>query len=393
MIMSGNDVTIIGKYGGLVEEKFLTAGLEKAADAENLLEEFLRQKILNEEFAEGQKLPSTLPWAKALKINDRRLQRVLSRLTAQGYLERRPRYGTYVRRRIGQPTVVILCGWPLVMEHLHFLRKIIELLIEELRVLNYQAEVIDNLFSVLTNNFEEQQQKVEKLRQRILEIEPVGYVECAFDLSRLPDLYPELERPLVSFYPTTSGGDVYIDEEEFLRESLKYLASKGRRKVLLIRNAGRLGTVHRATAVFWKSVEEFGFIRGTFRELYHGSSTDAMEEEAYRWMLQLIQSWKSLRKNYVPDCLLVADDIVMRGIAAALVHAKVRIPEDLIVVTKANESIRFQYGIPVVRCEGSLREVSLNLAHLLHDRIEKRKSIKAPILISKTRIVEPSLQP
>ena len=372
-----------------IESKFHIPGLHKEADVEQALEDVLRKRISSEQYAEGLRLPSTLPWAKALKINDRRLQRVLSRLTAQGLLERRPRYGTYVRRRVKQPTVVILTGWPLVMEQLHFLRKIIELLVEELKERQYEVEVIDDLFSLLTNDFDKQEIGVEKLRERLAQIDPAGYVECAFDLSRLPDLYPELERPLVSFYPTTSGGDVYIDDQDFLRESLKYLASKGCRKVLLIRNAGRLGPVHQATSVFWKAVEEFGFIRGTFRELYHGAATETMEEEAYHWMRQVITGWKTQRKNYIPDCLVVADDIIMRGIAAALIREKVRIPEDLMIVTKANESIRFQYGIPVIRCESSLREVSVNLAKLLHARIEKHRGVKSPILVTKTRIIEP----
>lgn len=372
-----------------IEKQFLFPNLHLEEDVEHALETLLRDKILDGEFADGLRLPSTLPWAKALQINDRRLQRVLSRLSAQGLLERRPRYGTYVRRRSGYPTVVILCAWPLIREHLHYLRKIIEFLTEDLQALKYQVEVVDDLFSLLTNNFDEQQHRVEQLRGRLSQINPAGYIELAFDLSRLPDLYPQLERPLVSFYPTSSGGDVYFDDQAFPRESLKYLASKGRRKVLLIRNAGRLGPLHHATATFWKCVEEFGFIRGSFRELYHGSITEELEEESYRWMLQLIQSWKHLRKNYVPDSLVVADDIIMKGIAAALIDAKVRIPEDLIIVSKANEGIHHQYGIPVVRCESALRDVSTSLAELLHARIGKQKSIKSPILISKTRMVEP----
>ncbi|HWL53491.1 MAG TPA: substrate-binding domain-containing protein [Chthoniobacteraceae bacterium] len=362
----------------------------RAARPEAVVEAFLKEKILSGAYPEGTLLPSTLPWARALRINDRRLQRALSRLTAEGFLERRPRYGTRVKRRTARPVVVILCSFALVEEPLYFLRKIIEHLRSQLRALDYEVEVIDDLFSLLVNDFDQQQQRVERLRERLTALDPAGYVECVFDLSRLPDLYPALKRPLVSFYPTTSGGDVAIDERASVHESMKYLAAQGRRKVLLLRSAGRLSSLHRATETFWNDVEAFGFLRGTFREIYHSGLNDSMEEEAYRWTLQLVKSWKGLRRNYVPDCLLVCDDIMMRGVARALAQTPVRVPEELLIVSSANESIRFPYAVPVVRCETPLSEVAQRLTELLDARIRRRKPPRTPVHITSARIVPPA---
>ncbi len=372
----------------LVKPEFLFPCLSDEEDIEAALERRVRELILEGIYPEGTRLPSTQAWAKALKVNDRRVQRALLRLAAQGLLERRPRHGTYVKRRRERPTVVILVGWALIVEHLHHQRKVVELLIEELTALGYGVEVIDDLFSLLINDFGEQQRRLTRFRDRLQQINPAGYVECSFDLSRLPDFYPMFQRPLVSFYPTTSGGDVYFDEKAFIHASLRYLASKGRRKVLLIRSAGRLAPVHDATRTFWGAVEAFGFIRGNFRELYHGAASDAMETEAYHWILQLVESWKELRRNYVPDCLVVNDDIVMRGVAAGLIKAGVKIPDELLIVTQANEGVRFRYGIPVVHCEVPLRALARNLVELLDARIGKRKPPAAPILLTETRVIE-----
>lgn len=371
-----------------IAKRFLIPGLAGAHAADEKLEKHLRDAIISGRLREGTRLPNTLPWAKALGVNDRRVQHALARLAAQGFLERRPRVGTYVRRRQQRPKVVILVGWPLVTEHFHYIRKIIEILMENLRAKDYDVEVLDNLFALLTNNLSEKQILVSQVRDRLLSLNPAGYIECTFDLSRLPDLYPSLKRPLVTFGSNAGPGDVYIDDTAGLRASMRYLASKGRRKIILLRSTGRLTAPHRATDVFWKFVEEFGFVRGTFQELYHSSITDSMERESYHWMLQLIESWKGLRKNYVPDSLIVTDDVMMRGVAAALIKSGIKIPEDLLVVTKGNEGIRFVYGIPVVRCEISLREVALNLVDLLIARIEKRPGIKHPLVVSRTKIIE-----
>jgi len=371
-----------------IDPIFFIPRLSRVRDVEGVLEEHIRKRILSGVYAGGMRLPNTLEWAARLKVNDRRVQRVLSRLAAQGFLERRPRYGTFVRYRKKRSTVAILVGYALVVEHLHHLRKMVEFFLSELGRLGYQAEVIDDLFSVLTNDFDDHQMRVARLRSRLQELDPSGYIECSFDLSRLQDLYPAFDRPLVSFYPTSGGGDVYFDTASFIHESLKYLASKGRRKVLFIRSAGRLGAVHQATSAFWDAVKKFGFTRGAFRELYHGSITDSMEEEAFRWTLQLVKSWHTLRKNYIPDCLIVGDDIVMRGIAAGLRQTGIRVPQDLLVVVQANEGVRFPYGIPVVRCEISLHAMAQSVVELLDARITKRKLPRTPILLSKLRFTE-----
>lgn len=241
---------------------------------------------------------------------------------------------------------------------------------------------------MLINDLEEQQIRVAKLRERLTSIAPAGYVECSFDLSRLPDLYPTFKRPLVSLYATTGGGDVSIDERATVRESMKYLAGQGRRKVLLIRSAGRLGALHWTTETFWNAVKDYGFLRATFREIYHSGITDSMEEEAYRWTLQLVRSWEKMRRNYVPDALLVCDDIMMRGIARALAQTKVKVPSDLLIVCSANESVRHSYGVPVVRCVTPLSEVAHHLVELLDARIQKRKPPRTPILVTSPRIEE-----
>lgn len=369
-----------------VNPKFLYPQLAAEPDIEAAFEDWLRQQIDSGKYKVGLRLPNTLAWAQALGVNDRRVHRVLARLAAQGLLERRPRLGTYVNTKPKRRTVVILIGSALVMEPFHHLRKVVEMLLKELRQLEYEVEVIDDLFSLLINDFEEQERRIERFRNRLIQIDPAGYVECSFDLSRLPGLYPQLERPLVSFYPTSSGGDVFFDQQAFVRESLKYLASRGRRKVMFIRSAGRLGPVHHTTSAFWAAVKDFGFIRGAIRELYHSSATDSMEIEASRWIVQLSQSWQTQRKNYVPDCLVVSDDILMRGLAVGLIQAGIQVPKNLLVVVMANEEIRFSYGISVVRCELPLRALAQSLVSVLDARMGKKKSVPTPVLLKQIRM-------
>src|SRR5512133_2976607 len=66
---------------------------------------------------------------------------------------------------------------------------------------------------------------------------------------------------------------------------------------------------------------------------------DQREADAERQVKGLIAEWRT-RPEGMPDGLIVSDDIMMRGVALALLSSGVKVPEKMTVVSQATDRVR-----------------------------------------------------
>jgi len=84
------------------------------------------------------------------------------------------------------------------------------------------------------------------------------------------------------------------------------------------------------------------------------------------------ERWRRARRR--PDALIVTDDIATRGAAIALIKAGIKVPEEMIMVSFANEGINHHYGLDVVRYYLSPRELAEKLVSILKKRMKREKA-------------------
>ena len=106
--------------------------------------------------------------------------------------------------------------------------------------------------------------------------------------------------------------------------------------------------------------------------------------------MALLERWK--RNGQRPEALIVTDDVVMRGVAMALIQRGVSV-DKMIVLTLANEEVPHEYdGIPVVRYAFSVKRNAEYAMELLWRKLVGEPLPDRPILLA-GRILERNGKP
>ncbi|HWL51233.1 MAG TPA: substrate-binding domain-containing protein [Chthoniobacteraceae bacterium] len=321
----------------------------------------------------GERLPNTHDFAAKLGVPVREVQGALSGLAARGYLERKQGVGTVLRRNRATPNIVLFCGTNLHQKQADAPRAMVEAVRTELNRRGYHLTLVDDLASYHGRNWRRYSEAMEQIRRQVDAAAPVGVIETGCAIRRYPDLYERLHRvPLVRL--SSQRGDIGSDHPHFIRTSLEHLAGQGCRKVAFLRP-------HRPYTpdddLTWEEIHRLGFLRCVIREIPR--SEDGIASMAYELMNLLIREWKGLRKNYVPDGLVVDDDVAMEGVAAALRKSHLDIPGEFRVITRASQGVPRFYGLPVDRYEVSQEEVGRRLVDFLEARMARMEP--APVRV------------
>ncbi|HWL52233.1 MAG TPA: GntR family transcriptional regulator [Chthoniobacteraceae bacterium] len=356
------------------------------------VEEKLLESIASGRLKPGERLPPTPALASELGVDLRSVQRALASLAARGYLDRRPRIGTFVRAQQEKATVGLLTGWNFALERNAWPRRMSHLLGEELRQRGYRLHIFDNLFAAMVNDPAVYGAEMERLRAAFEQVNPAGFIEFQCHLSRLGALYPTWNRPGVHLGRMEYGGDVVLDQAAFITASVHHLASLGCRRLLWVRKRGLLENFPAEDEAFWKACKRGNFLQAQLREVYVRTQHPELEAEAEALMGGLMAEAKSARRNRLPDAIMVSDDVMMRGIVTALLKAGVRAPEQPALLAMTVEGFDLHYGLPVIRYEYPMRRVAGELVRLLDLRLRKQPAFKTPLLIEGS-IVPPSREP
>mgnify|MGYP000975439923 FL=1 len=183
------------------------------------------------------------------------------------------------------------------------------------------------------------------------------------------------------------GTDVCFDRAEAVRESVLYLGSRGKKRLLYLRTAPHAEADMEGLRM---AVEEQNFEDVQIEQLAMHEENHYQEAVAYEHVCALAEKWGKSEK--MPDAILVSDDIAMRGIALALVRHRIKTPKDLEVLVFANEGITHHYGIPVTKYEVSPRQFARTLFNALCARMNETASPDLPCKIKGRIIPEPAVR-
>jgi len=171
---------------------------------------------------------------------------------------------------------------------------------------------------------------------------------------------------------------VRLDYPTMLRSSTQYLAQQGRTRV---------------AALGWGSGE--GRLPGehSMAELCRAACHEAGLELREPWLKMDVHpsvpgaGWQSLREAWSafavkPDGLLILDDMLQYDTTLALAELGVRVPEQLLVVSHANNRVPSMTPFPVVRVEFSLEQICDQLGAALLEAIHHPDRAPEPRLIA-----------
>lgn len=333
--------------------------------------------ILTGELEAGERLPSNSVLARRWGVSCSSVQKAMHRLCAAGRLERTPGRGTFVKPLTHQAVIGLLFGPDLSVEPSHFYRAMDRALEAELPARRWTPRIYDGWFlkggarpapdAPVTRRLEED------LHHHVFS----GLIEL-----QLPHRFNVAAEERASLPTATWGGaepDALLDEEEFFTQTLRHLATRGRRRVAL----GSFSP-QRATAqmeAFRRAAAGCGIIPFEPLPVLLGDHENDGEREVFEFARCMLRDWFRKPSGAAPDALVVEDDIMMRAVALAMAHEQVSAPERLMVACQTNDAFELHYGIPVVRYEFSVREVARVLLDLLWKRMTNAPLPDLPVRI------------
>jgi len=171
---------------------------------------------------------------------------------------------------------------------------------------------------------------------------------------------------------------VWYDPVQLIRQGVDHLAGSGCRRPGLI-----WGCPHHPA----RPEDEFDkiFARLAGERGMEFRSERVPHIEGYHWTEQagydlFTAIWKQSKK---PDSLLVTDDMLCRGVLRAILHFGVRIPDDLRLITHANEGVSFPFHLPVTRLEASPLDFARQACELLllrsRGKLPVQKRVTIPV--------------
>ncbi|HWL54888.1 MAG TPA: GntR family transcriptional regulator [Chthoniobacteraceae bacterium] len=356
-------------------------------------EEALLRAIADHGWKPGSKLPNTAELAAQLGLKSQEVHHALSSLAARGYLSRKPKQGTILLKKRRTPNAMMLFWNNIHLEIAHSNRMLVERTREELHRRGYGLTVADNLCSLFQCGEVDYEKLIEPFHRQFAMADPVGYLEIGCHLNRFSELYTAFRRPSVRYAPLLLGGDVYRDSNHLIRTTLKFLAERGRRKIAVLRQGSRHFPSFLEDDELWRCVRRYGFLRCQIREVE--SLGADLEHRGFELATHLAGEWKGQRKNYVPDCVLVLDDILMLGAARALRQSHLDIPREMEIVCKTTADVPLHFSLPVHRYEVCRREEARALVDCFEARVSRSARSLPPVAIPGTMRLaeEPCVSP
>jgi len=362
----------------------------KQADPPDVqLERFLRAEIVSGSIAPGTRLPPTRELAQRWRVNNNTISRALAPLAAEGLVVRSRKRGTFVRAATDKALVGVIVGVDLTEESAHFYRAMLNAFRAELEDRDSLCRGFDGLFPKGKTNEALNPQAHRHLMDDLRHHRFTGFIEFTIGDEDIPGWPRPSTTPRVCFDSSRADTDANFDVAGFIRESIAFLARRGRRRICFLRAVGDtpppygFRTRQQQLDCAMDAVRELGLppLRFADAEVIQDVQGPMYEQRVFAKAEATIRDWARLPAAERPDALLVSDDIAMRAVALALIKAGVRVPDDVVVVSQASEGIALHYGLPVVRYEFSPRAMARALTDLLWKRIRGEPDPKLPILI------------
>lgn len=355
----------------------LNLAIQTADPVHVQIEQFLRREIQSGKLPSGTRLPATSILSQQWRADHTAIQRAMTRLTADGLIERRRRRGTFVRASTDQAVIGVLIGPSLAEETAYFYRAVLKHLRAEVTAMDdrhWTCRVYDGSTEVKVKPDVQDspiyQHLVSDLRNHTFK----GIVRLSGSFFN-----DEASDPGAHLPQAHLGLDVTLDYYRFTWDVIKFVAQRGCRRIVYLRTLPNRPRNKADLKGLSDAARELGLPGVEIHQMQNAGSV-LIEQEAHEKTLRLVDRWQQTRDW--PEALLVSDDIAARGIALAMVRKGIEVPGRLLVITQANEGITHHYGIPIVRYEFSPRRVAEELLSILWKRITQDTLPVLPIRIA-----------
>ncbi|MDD5484342.1 MAG: GntR family transcriptional regulator [Kiritimatiellae bacterium] len=356
----------------------------QAADPVHVqIERVLRRRIQKGELAPRQRLPSTDELVSRWRVSRDAVQRALSALARDGWIERKPMRGTFVRAGTQTSYIGVIFNPRLTEENAHFQRAVLRAIsveFENLKDCAWTCRAYDGFRELRSGLSVRQSSACRPLINDLKNYPFAGFIQMlgrgvgrkiSGILKNLP--------AACSGSPLAPLADVALDYEGFGRGSVEYLAGRGLKKIAYF----RVGKDDVNDALDVKGVESAArrleIPKVAVRQMQYDDRETCLQKPAYENMLELMREWG--RRKEWPEGLIVSDDIAMYGVAMALAQRGESAIRRLTVVAMANKGINLWYGLPIVRNEFAPDEVARGLIRILSLRIHRKPLPELPVKI------------
>lgn len=300
------------------------------------IEAFLRHQIWSGRIKPGDRLPSTHDLTRKWGVNLVSVQKAMERLTEWGLLERKTKMGTVVRPL----TLAVLPQQDLALETAHYVRALTKAIRGEIESHGWIPEVYDDFTMVLKFDRVEESANARRFLTDLSARRFSGMVQVAMPHQTWSLLGKRVALPGIHCSQEYRTADVMNDYYRFACDTAEFLAKRGRRRLAYLGFHEHSEEFHAALS----AAARFDLPRPrTYAYEGEATSLKAMQGQ----MAGLLAGWK--KEKSLPDALVVADDIVTRGVALALIQKGIDVPAEMEVVTQANTDVQIEYGIPVIR--------------------------------------------
>jgi DNA-binding LacI/PurR family transcriptional regulator len=352
------------------------------------IERHLRQHIQSGVLAAFTQLPTTLELASTWGVSCSVVQKVMKHLVNDGLVERRPKRGTYIKGKAEVKTIAMMMGPRLSKESEHFYRAVKEAFLEGVEKRNWRGRIYDGLNDEQGVAMSANSRVCRHLAEDLGRYTFDGMVVFATNMEEIVPLQQHSNLPYVHLATDMNAHDVKLDMEAFMRESLTYLSEKGFHRIAyLCPSLDKNGEPYGSKTIREVS-RQLEIPEPTVETLSDLPTERVPEEKWYRSALRLIAEWRAAGAEAWPQAILISDDIAMRSLAMALFASGVSVPQDVFVMTYANEGIDLHYGMPVARYEISPAETVRMLLDLLEKQIGGAAMPARPIMVQ-GKIKEP----
>lgn len=308
--------------------------IDEAGAAHRQITSQLRELILSGQLKIGTKLPGIRELAQSIGINYFTVQEALTPLERDGLIERRPRHGTVVLRNTPALTTVgVYFGANILRSGSGFYPFLYDILFTKLEAEGTQVRLfIDN------RRHAQQAGPCPYLQKAIQNYEIQGVIAVMLMPEHLEWL-PNLPVPVSLLTSVHMPKSVKGNDQQFVRESLRHLATRGCKTVGMIPNPWFHSKEYQMICKEEAAAAGVHIIEGKERTALDFYPTPV--EYGYR---SFMNRWQTEEK---PDGLLVYPDSYVPGVLTAILELRLSIPQDLKLLFYRNREIPLHCTVPV----------------------------------------------
>lgn len=326
------------------------------------------KKIREGELPPGSKLPSTAELAKQFGVNPETIQLGLKLLIDQGLISRAPKRGTFVKEKLLHKTLGLVFPNDFYLDPAGAVFPVIVA-----KLAQYAAKFGWQSRYFIIGSDEKTDMAFYELRKAIEANELGAIAEVTYHNSAIRNyIRTDCRVPRVTLFP--------VDYTQMLVCGLEQLERRGCRKIdVLFAYNDEPGKLEAAEERCQKGIEKFRKRNPDTEMIIRPRLIHADRNDGYRYIKE---QWS--KKIGRPDGLLVASDIVFKGIWYGVMELDIKIPEELALVAHTNKGLSPMMHIPLTALEVDPAEIARTSMDAFLARLEgkkvKEQKIKAKLI-------------